>query len=113
MFLAFLWVMAPLTVALLGGSLFWVIASFVIGGVVVFGAMGIVSLLDDYGAPVLGPEEQEIDDAFGEIRRLQHQCLAADRGGDYDEVTRLRVQITERTERLRAKLDAGLREVKS
>jgi hypothetical protein len=39
------WLFAPITVALLGGSITSIVVTFVIGGVVVFGWMGLIVLV--------------------------------------------------------------------
>jgi hypothetical protein len=41
LFLAGLWMIAPVTVGLLTGSMLWTILSFVIGGVLVFLALAV------------------------------------------------------------------------
>lgn len=113
MFLAFLWCITPLTVALLTGSIFWTVASSVIGGVVVFAAMGITSLLDDYGPPPpLTPEQREIDDALDDLEQLTRQLYRAECDGDHGEVIHLRAELNERSDRLQAMFDHALREAK-
>jgi hypothetical protein len=113
MFLSFLWVIAPLTVSLLGGSMFWIVASGLIGGVVVFGSMGLTGLLDGWGRPIRTPEQQQIEASFHDIEELQSLFYTALDRGDLTEAHRLRAELAERTEQVRAMLGSAFTEAAS
>lgn len=85
LFLAFLWAVAPLAVYLLGGSVFWMVAAFIIGGLVVFGTMGVQSLLDEPAPP--SPEAVAAEDDFrGQLQRHAEEAALATRQRNLDRI---------------------------
>jgi signal transduction histidine kinase len=81
------WLVSPMTAALLGASGRWVVLVFVIGAVVVFGFMGLVSLVEKM------PEDRALDEAerlMGRAQDLREQYLAS---ADEAERVRLAVEI--------------------
>jgi hypothetical protein len=105
------WLAAPLTIALSGGSIFWITASGVIGFLVVVGLMGLINLLDGYGPAVLTPEQRQIEEELSRMTELHRQLEQARDRHDSDEEDRIRAELSELDTRVRTMLDDQLRAV--